>query len=99
LRLKVIKRGPNDLEIEIEGEGHTFCNVLRKELYEDKAVVYAGYTIDHPLVGIPRFYVRTDGSESPEEALLKAAQRIAEKAREFREQFKEAVRGYREKRE
>ena len=95
MKLKIIKRGANDLELEIEGEGHTFCNVLRKTLYEDPAVEFAGYSIDHPLVGVPRFYVRTDGSESPEEALIKAARRIAERAREFRELFEQALREYR----
>ena len=95
MKIRVLKRTDRELEFELVGEGHTFCNVLRKTLYEDKAVDFAAYTIDHPLIGIPRFYVRTDGSETPEEALLKAAQKIAERAREFREKFKQAVRAYR----
>ncbi len=91
MKIRIIKRGKNDIELELEGEGHTFCNILRRTLFEDEAVEYAGYTIDHPLIGIPRFYVRTNGSESPEEALIKAAEKIAERSAEFRDEFLRAV--------
>ncbi len=96
MKIRVIKRGKNDIELEIEGEGHTFCNILRKTLFEDESVEYAGYTIDHPLVGIPRFYVRTNGSETPEEALIKAASKIIRVSDEFKEEFLKAVKTYQE---
>lgn len=95
MRVRVIKRGKNDIELEIEGEGHTFCNILRKTLFEDEAVEYAGYVITHPLIGVPRFYIRTNGRETPEEALIKAAEKIAQKAAQFREVFEKAVKEYR----
>jgi DNA-directed RNA polymerase subunit L len=91
MELKVVEKGKNRLSFELIGEGHSFCNALKKELWENKHVKAAGYTIKHPLVGIPKLIVETDGSESPEEALKSAAKSLKKKCDEFKKEFTKAL--------
>ena len=37
MEIKVLEKKKNKLKLEIIGENHTFCNSLRKELWNDKA--------------------------------------------------------------
>lgn len=78
MKLKVLKETPNELKIEIEGAGHTLCNVLQKILSEDENVDLAGYDVPHPLASNPVIYVRTKGKTKPEEALLNAIKKSAQ---------------------
>jgi DNA-directed RNA polymerase subunit L len=87
MKVNVLKRTENELKIEVEGAGHTICNLLQKRLLEDENVELAGYDISHPLTPTPVIYVRTKGKVKPEEALLKAL----EKAREMNEGFGKAL--------
>lgn len=91
LKVKILKSTDNSIEMEIEGEDHTLCNALCKELFNDKSIVFASYHIDHPLVGKPRLYVQTDGSKSPVEAIIEASERLRDKALKFRELFSNAL--------
>lgn len=86
MKVNILKRTENEIKIEVEGAGHTICNLLQKRLLEDENVELAGYDISHPLTPIPVIYVRTKGKVKPEEALLKAL----EKAREINEEFGKA---------
>jgi len=94
MKVRVLKKTGNEIEFELEGEGHTFCNILRRTLLEDPLVEYAAYRLDHPLVGLPRFYVRTKGKD-PLDALIDATEKIQKSTEEFIEKFKKAVREYR----
>jgi len=91
MQVKVLERKPNELRIEIEGEDHSFCNVLQKALLEDDTIEMAGYDIPHPLVSNPIVYVRTKGLRRPETALRNAAEKIRKGNREFRETFEKAL--------
>jgi DNA-directed RNA polymerase subunit L len=83
MKVKVLKKAGNELKIEIEGVGHGLCNLLQKNILEDKSVDLAGYDVPHPLASNPVIYVRMKGAAKPEVALRKAA----EKAREANEAF------------
>jgi DNA-directed RNA polymerase subunit L len=89
MELEVLKQEENVLEIVLVGEGHTFANLLRKTLKEDEHVVHAAYNVGHPLLDKERpvLFLKTDGEETPKEALTKAAQKIKEQVNEFGEQF------------
>jgi DNA-directed RNA polymerase subunit L len=87
MKVNILKRTENELKIEVEGVGHTICNLLQRRLLEDENVELAGYDIPHPLTPVPVIYVRTKGKVKPEEALLKAL----EKAREMNEEFGKAL--------
>ena len=91
MKVKVLKYEQNIIEFIIEGETDTFCNALREELLNDKGVTFAAYIIDHPLIGHPRFLVRTDGSKGAKEALIEASQRIKLNTIELRSKLKEAL--------
>jgi DNA-directed RNA polymerase subunit L len=91
LELKVRKRTSNELELEIVGEGHTFCNLLESVLLEDKAVEFAGYNIEHPLISNATIYVRTKGAKKPEEALEEAIEKVIQREKELAEEFNNAL--------
>lgn len=95
MKIEVIKREGNTLEFYLEGEDHTFANLLVETLHEDEHVKFAAYSIDHPILMArkPRFKVTTDGEESPEEALERAAQKIFDGARAVLEAWNAAVKG------
>lgn len=90
MNIKVLKKSRNELKIEIEGEGHTFCNLLQGALLEDKNVEIAGYDLPHPLVAKPVLYLRMRKDASPEKALERALTRIKQSAEEFLEKLQGA---------
>lgn len=90
-KVRIVKVDESSLELELEGEDHTLCNALCKELFNDKHVVFAAYHIDHPLVGKPRIYVQTDGSKAPIQAVIEAAERVRDNALKFKELFLSAL--------
>lgn len=79
--MKVIKDTKNELEIEITGETHTLCNALRRALMEDKDVVSAAYSIDHPIIGEPVLYIK---AKNPKKSLKKAAESLKKQCDEFK---------------
>ena len=79
MKVKKIKSSKALLELSIEGEGHTFANLLRANATSLGAV--ASYHIDHPLVGSPHLSVRSDDAK---EVLKKASQKIQKDAKEFK---------------
>jgi len=93
VKIKILEISDKELEFELEGEGHTLCNLLRKVLLEDKDVTFAGYRIEHPLIGKPKMYVRTNGKKDPLDAVIEAAKRIKEMAEGFREAFLRSLKG------
>ena len=91
MKIKVLKRTTNELKLEIEGEGHTLCNLLEKVLLEDETVEMTGYNIPHPLISRPIIYVRTKGRRKPETAIKDAVKKILKREREFKTEFKRAL--------
>lgn len=82
MKVKEIKSDEKMVEFEIEGESHTFANLLREKLVE--AGADAAYRVTHPTVGAPNFTVRAD---NPVSKLKAAAKAIQKDAKEFREKF------------
>lgn len=88
-----MQREGKALRFRVIGEDHTLCNLLRKEMFEDENVEAAAYTIEHPLLSQPEFYLRVRRGK-PEEALLKALRRLEEKLGELEEKFKTELGGF-----
>ena len=78
MKIKVIKKEKNKLELEIVGEDHTFCNTLRKELWNDKDVKIAGYNIEHPLISNPVLTIETE-KKDPKKVLEAAIKRLKDR--------------------
>jgi DNA-directed RNA polymerase subunit L len=83
MQVKILKRDKKELKIEVEGAGHTLCNLLQGRLLEDENVDVAGYDVPHPLASNPTIYVHTNGTVRPETAIKNAI----EKARDINKDF------------
>ncbi len=99
MNIKVLKKTSDEIRIEIEGEGHTFCNVLQRALLEDKTVEMAGYDIPHPLVANPIVYVRMKEKrkKKPETALREAAAEIKHQTKQFHTSLEKALKEWQQK--
>ena len=82
MKLRVVKKDKNFLEVVLEGEEHSFPNLLRETLLEDGDVEFASYVIEHPQLGNPRLIVRTKG-KAPETVIKSALKKIEKKASDF----------------
>jgi DNA-directed RNA polymerase subunit L len=86
MEINYLEEGQNKIKVEIKGEGHTLCNPLVKELWQDKSVEVAGYHIDHSLVSNPILIV--ESSSDAKTALKKAIDRVSKKIKEMDDKFK-----------
>jgi len=91
MEIKVIEEKKNRLSFEIKGEGNTFCNLLKEELWNDKHITVAAYNIKHPLIGIPFMIVETDGNKTPRDVLASAAERIVGKVEKLKKEAKKTL--------
>jgi DNA-directed RNA polymerase subunit L len=97
MKVEILKDTKKELNIEIEGEDHTFCNALQKVLLEDNLIELAGYNIHHPLISNPIIYIRTKGRRKPENALKEAALKLQTRAKDFRHAFERELKGWQQK--
>lgn len=87
MEIKVLEEKKNRLVISVDGETHTLCNALVKELWNDKHVKSAGYRIDHPLVGVPSIMLETDGAD-PRKTISSAIKKLKKAAEDFKKSAK-----------
>jgi len=92
MEIKVVEDKKNRIVFEVEGEDHTFCNMIKKELWNDNHVKISTYNIDHPMIGKPKMIVETDGDEEPRKALTEAAKRVGKDLEKFRSEFSKEIR-------
>lgn len=91
MKVNVLKRSKGLLKVEVEGEGHSFGNLMQETLLEDKTVDWAGYDQPHPLFRQSMITVRMKGEGQPEKALDRASKKIRSDTQEFVEKFSSAV--------
>jgi DNA-directed RNA polymerase subunit L len=96
VKIKVLMKTGNELRMEIEGEGHSFCNALQRVLLSEETIETAGYTIPHPLIPNPVVHVRTHKGR-PETALRNAAEKLQKKTKQFNDAFERALKEWQEK--
>jgi DNA-directed RNA polymerase subunit L len=94
MKVKILKKTENELKIEIEGEGHTFCNVVQKALLNKEKIDFAGYNVQHPLTSNPIIYLRTKGRTKPEVMLQEAVEEVQKDTEEFRTAFDKALKNW-----
>ncbi|EMA45016.1 DNA-directed RNA polymerase subunit L [Halococcus saccharolyticus] len=91
--LRVIESEDEELAIEIEGEDHTFMNVLKGALLETSGVVAATYDVNPEQSGgqtDPILTIRTESGTEPLDALEAGADRVSEMTTTFRDAFQAA---------
>ena len=77
MEINVVSESKKEFIFETKGlVGHTFYNLIKEALYKDKDVEAASYTIEHPLVQVPKFIIQTNGKTSPRAALIKAIKSV-----------------------
>ena len=87
MEIKVLEHKKSKLRIEVKGEDHTFLNILKKELYNDSSLKYAGYKIEHAHVGIPELIIETENKDA-KKVLLNAVSRVKKLDKEILSKFK-----------
>ncbi len=87
MELLALENEDKRLKIQIKGEGHTFCNALRKELWNDKSIEIAGYSIEHSLTSEPVLTVEVSKGTA-KKAVLDAVNRLKKLSKEFKEKSK-----------
>ena len=92
MEIKILDDKKNKLVIEAKGIDHTLCNSIKTDLWDDKHVKIATYSIRHPQISVPQIIVETDGEESPKNALINAVQRLQKNNARFKKEFTSAIR-------
>jgi len=88
MEIHVLEKSSKKMVFTLKGADHTLCNPLKRELYNDEAVKIASYTIEHPLIRVPKFIVETNGKKDPVKALMDAVKRLQKTNKQFLEAFK-----------
>ena len=92
MEIKILDDKKNKLMVEAKGIDHTLCNAIKAELWNDKHVKIATYSIRHPQISVPQMVVETDGEESPKNALINAVQRLQKTNSKFKKEFVKEIR-------
>ena len=88
MEITVLEETPKRVAFEVKGSTHSLCNPLKVELWENKHVKVATYSMKHPLLPVPRMIVETDGEVKPRKVLADAAAKLAEAAGKLKKDFK-----------
>ena len=89
MEINVLEESKNKLVIEIKGEGHALCNAIKSELWKNKKVKSTGYSIAHPLVGVPKLVIESDSD--PKKLLVEAVKTVKKDSDTFLKSFAKAL--------
>ena len=85
MNIKVLEEKKNKIIVEVDGVGHGFCNMLVKELWNDTNIKFAGYHIEHPLIGKAKIIV--ESKKDARKAIYDAIKGINKSANVFKKEF------------
>lgn len=94
MNLRVIENEDTELRIEVEGEDHTFMNVLKGALLETEGVAAATYDMNPEQSGgqtDPVLTIKTEGTTDALDALEAGAERVIEKANALSDAYDAAI--------
>jgi DNA-directed RNA polymerase subunit L len=83
VKVNILTKNSELLELTMQGEDHSFPNLLREALMEDEDVEFAAYNIAHPQLAPPKLVIRTNGKKKPDRALLDAIKKVRKKVADF----------------
>jgi len=84
MEIEFLEQSKEKWQIKLINETHTFCNIIRKELWKDKDLKQAGYFIKHTLTDHPVLVVE---SKNPKKTLLNTIESIKKTNKEFLTKF------------
>jgi DNA-directed RNA polymerase subunit L len=88
MKITIIEKKKNKLFFEVDAD-HTICNMLKKELWNDKKVTVSGYAKDHVQVGNPKFMIEVSEGD-PKKALSDGLKRLKKNNATFLKAFNSA---------
>lgn len=88
MEIKILESDEKEAQIEFVGENHSFLNVLKSTLLQDKDVLMVTYDIEFPNVSHPVLHIKTS-KKDPLAALKDAASNLAGQCDEFKQIFSE----------
>ena len=83
MEVSIVKEDKDFIEIEIAGEGHTLCNILRDELWTLEDTSFASYNLKHPLISSPVIALKSKKGK-PKKLFLDAVESIKGKTNSLR---------------
>ncbi len=87
MNIEFLEEEKTKIKFSIIGENHEVLNLIRKELFEDDSIEFAGYKIDHPLKGKAIFTVSTK-RKAPKKAVKDAIERLKEHLSQMESELK-----------
>ena len=90
MEIRLLENTKKRLVFKLEGANHTLCNSLKKELWNDNNIKTATYSLDHPMVGVPKFIIETNGQKDPKSVVKAAIARLKKNNKSFLDEFKKA---------
>ena len=90
MKIEVLKNEKDSVEFKLDGERHTFPNLLKQKLLDNKDVAFVSYVLDHPLEHSARFALKTNG-KSPKKILEEAAKEIEADLDDFSAKIKKSM--------
>ncbi len=90
MQVEVIKSEKDFAEFKLVGERHSFPNMLKQQLLEDKGVEFVSYMLEHPSKSVARFVIKTSG-KAPKKVLEEAAKELEEALDEFEKKAVKAL--------
>jgi len=85
--IEIVEEEKNKIKLKIKDETHTVLNLIRKELFNDDSVDFAGYRIEHPLVKDAIFTISTTKKDA-KKILKDAIDRLQKKLSELGSEVK-----------
>jgi len=87
MEVQILEEENTKLKFKIIGETYTLCALLKKELFNDKSVEFAGFNVEHPLIKEALFTVSTT-KKNAKKAVNDAIARIKENLSDFESEVK-----------
>ncbi|MBN1328754.1 MAG: hypothetical protein JXA54_04700 [Candidatus Heimdallarchaeota archaeon] len=81
----------NEITLEVNGEGHTFTNILREFLSDVKDVDSAGYYKEHPFDEISKIIIKAAPKRKIDKAFRVACKDLTKAADDFYKLLEKAV--------
>lgn len=90
MKLEILKSEKDYAEFVIEGEKHSFPNMLKQKLLEMKDVEFVSYILEHPTDTGAKFIIKTRG-KSPKKVLEAAAKALDKDLDDFDKKVKSVL--------
>ena len=91
MELRILSQSKNELEVEVLGENETLLNPVKQALLGDKDVEFAEYIIEHPMLSVPKIFLRTKGNTKPETVLKRTIKSVVAEYDAFETAFVAAL--------